>query len=191
MYFRRQSTQRQSSSYKVTHEARHLALFPSTSVTRQYTGTLSTHHFVLCRCSTFTVFFLNNSHGSILFVWLYISFAQMQINNRVIFWIIFLSFFHDIHWMKRVWVSQCVWQQSRIYTLSTSLCRCSLNERLQTCPHSVTTTPPTIDIYLFFILIHVLNIHKCTHTYQCRSVYVPTQIKYMFLYTNTYIDTHV
>jgi hypothetical protein len=44
MYFR-QSTQRQPSAWKVTHEARHLTLFPSTRVTRQWTGTLSTHHF--------------------------------------------------------------------------------------------------------------------------------------------------
>jgi hypothetical protein len=34
---------------KVTHEVRHPSLFPSTSVTRQYTGTLETHHFTLPR----------------------------------------------------------------------------------------------------------------------------------------------
>jgi hypothetical protein len=49
MYFRRQSTQRHPSVWKVTHETRYLVLFASTSVTRQCTGTLSTHQFSLSR----------------------------------------------------------------------------------------------------------------------------------------------
>ena len=39
-------------SCKVTNDASHLALFPSTSVTRQWTGTLSTHHYDLSWCFT-------------------------------------------------------------------------------------------------------------------------------------------
>ncbi len=96
MFFRRQSTERLPSACKVTHEARHLALFPSNNVTRQCTGNLSTHHFTLSWVSriefqfcclrirfvsqgvfslTFTVIFLNVSRGSTLFVSLYISFV--------------------------------------------------------------------------------------------------------------------
>jgi hypothetical protein len=86
---------------KVTHEAGRLTPFPSTSVTRQSTGTLFTYHGfsrtefqfcclwtrvvpqgVACLHSvgfggswTFTVIFFNVSRGSTLFVSLYISFA--------------------------------------------------------------------------------------------------------------------